>query len=168
MSERWRYIKNYEGLYKVSNLGRVMSIKRTTTKGKILKQSMGEFYLMVNLSKNGSTKTHNVHRLVAEAFIPNPKKLPQVNHKRGVQTDNRASELEWCTASFNQKHRFSTLGQCPYNRKLLRHEAIEIYLSRSYRGYRADLSNKFNVSIDVIDSIRMGKNYNNFTKQLES
>lgn len=81
--------------------------------------------------------------------------------------DNRASELEWCDASVNQKHRFEVLNQCPYNRALLRHEAIEIYLSKKYHGYRIDLAKKFNVSVAVIESIRMGRNYRNFTKQLE-
>lgn len=167
MKELWKDIAGYEGLYKASNMGRIKSFKRKTTKGGVLKLTMGEYYLMVNLCKNGTPVAYNVHRIIAETWIPNPLNLPQVNHKKGIQTDNRASELEWCDASYNQKHRFEVLNQCPYNRELLRHEAIEIYLSEKYHGYRIDLAKKFNVSVDVIESIRMGRNYRNFTKQLE-
>ena len=65
-------------------------------------------YKYVELCKNGKQKTHTVHRLVAEAFLPNLQKKPEVNHKWGIKSDNRASELEWNTRSENMKHAYKT------------------------------------------------------------
>lgn len=109
--EEWRDIKGYEGLYQISNYGRVKSLGRNTTKGKIRKlQVSGNGYLSVTLSKNGVVKRYAVHRLVAESFIPNPHNLPQINHRNEVTTDNFVENLEWCDATYNNnygKHRSS-------------------------------------------------------------
>ena len=99
--EIWKDIKGYEGLYQVSSLGRVKSLSRKTTKGKILKQTRFRNYLGVILSKNNIKKVRNVHRLVAETFIPNPNNYPQVNHKDENPRNNSVSNLEWCTSSYN-------------------------------------------------------------------
>ena len=104
--EQWKPIKGYEGLYEVSNLGRVKSIPRNGTKKveRILKQYFDRYgYLYVALSKT-TKKKHKVHRLVTQTFIPNPKNKPQVNHINGDKTDNRVENLEWCTGSENQSH----------------------------------------------------------------
>ena len=107
MEEIWKDVTNYEGLYQVSNLGRVKSLGFDKWhKGRILKQSFdgkGK-YLFVGLHKNGETKQKNVHRLVAETFIPNPNNLPCVNHINEIKTDNRASNLEWCTIEYNSNY----------------------------------------------------------------
>lgn len=94
----WRNIKDYEGLYQVSNTGEV----RSSITGKILKQEKtNRGYLLTNLYKNGKRKKLLVHRLVAEAFIPNPSNLPQVNHKSENKQDNRVENLEFCDSSYN-------------------------------------------------------------------
>ncbi len=109
--ELWKDVKGYEGLYEVSNLGRVRSktIKSWNghvffiKKGIIRKQRAEKRagYLFLDLSKNGKLHRFYVHRLVAEAFLPNPKNLPQVNHKDENVKNNCVSNLEWCDARYN-------------------------------------------------------------------
>ena len=98
--EYWKPVVGYEGLYEVSNWGRVKSLK--FGKERILKQNqcMNGYYY-VGLSKNGILKRYSVHRLVAEAFIPNLDNLPQVNHKDENKLNNVVSNLEWCTYKYN-------------------------------------------------------------------
>lgn len=97
MVEFWKDINDYEGLYQVSNLGRVKSLTRILKDGrkweeKIIKPgNNGHGYLQVNLHKNGKQKNFFIHRLVAEAFIPNPDNLPYVNHKDEDKTKDRKS-----------------------------------------------------------------------------
>lgn len=98
MEEIWKEIKEYEGLYQVSNMGRVKSLRKNI----ILKKSITyRGYEKVNLSVNNIHKDYSVHRLVANAFIPNPDNLPQVNHKDENKTNNCVNNLEWCTQKYN-------------------------------------------------------------------
>ena len=103
MKEIWRDIKGFEGKYQVSNTGKVKSLNyRRTGKEGIMKASENEYgYLFVELCKDGKTKTCRINRLVAQAFIPNPNNLPEVNHKNEDKTDNRVENLEWCNRSYN-------------------------------------------------------------------
>ena len=105
IEEIWRPVVGYEGLYEVSNLGRVRSVDRyyyRLHKGKVLSLSKNaNGYLKVVLSCNGKCKTIKVHRIVAEAFLPNPDNLPQVNHKDEDKTNNSVDNLEWCNAKYN-------------------------------------------------------------------
>lgn len=110
MEEIWRDIKGYEGLYQVSNLGHVKSIcrsyskslDRTTIRIRILKYALTtKGYCQLNLCNEKGQKPFRIHRLVAEAFIPNPHNLPQVNHKDEDKTNNRADNLEWCDNKYN-------------------------------------------------------------------
>lgn len=111
MQEEWKDVKGYEGIYMVSTLGRVKSLeRREVTKAGwsrrrnsfILKGSHGQGrYTSVQLGNGNGRLTH---RLVAEAFIPNPENKPEVNHKNKDNKDNCVSNLEWCTRSENMLH----------------------------------------------------------------
>lgn len=104
MQEIWREIKGTNGMYQVSNLGNVKSFTKLK-KGDLLKP--GKFsndYLFVHINMNGKRKSHLVHRLVASAFILNPKNLPQVNHKDEDKTNNSAENLEWCDNRYNNNY----------------------------------------------------------------
>lgn len=110
MKEEWRDVVGYEGLYQVSNWGRIKSLSRIDARGhkrkeKILKVSINKYgYKVISLYKNSKEKKYFVHRLVAEAFIPNPDNLPEVNHiidDYEHRSDNRVENLEWCTRDYN-------------------------------------------------------------------
>lgn len=101
--EIWKEVEGYEGLYEVSNFGRVRSLGNDKTrKTKILKAGeRKDGYLQVGLCKNKKQKIFRVHRIVAQAFIPNPLNLPEVNHKDEDKTNNRVENLEWCSRKYN-------------------------------------------------------------------
>lgn len=113
-TEIWKPIKNYEGLYEVSNLGRIKSLSRiirANTCGKriiperILSNSInGSGYCIVVLCKNGKHKSLSVHRIVAETFIENPKKFNEVNHKDENKQNNNVENLEWCNQKYNANY----------------------------------------------------------------
>ena len=105
-SEIWRDVVGYEGLYQVSNLGRVKSLRgRSNHKNDIfLKIQTNKGYKRVSLCKNDVLKHYPLHRIVAEAFVPNIDNKPQVNHIDGDKSNNKASNLEWCTSRENRKH----------------------------------------------------------------
>ena len=99
----WKNIKGYEGLYQVSDEGEVRSLgNNESRKEKILKPAYrGNGYLFVSLCKNGKKKMFSIHRLVAEAFLPNSNNLPEINHKDENKANNCASNLEWCDRKYN-------------------------------------------------------------------
>jgi hypothetical protein len=110
-------VVGYNGYYEVDQFGRVFGVDRTVSvndngrvydkplAGKQMKQSMHtKGYKTVSLTKDGKTKLCFVHRIVAEAFIPNPDNLPMVNHKDEDKTNNFLENLEWCTASYNRTY----------------------------------------------------------------
>lgn len=107
IEEIWKWINKYENKYKISNTGKVMSYCRN--KNIILKQKDIRDYKNVTLYENNKKHTLQVHRLVAEAFIPNPNNLPQVNHINGKEKwNNNIGNLEWCSNSDNIKHAYQT------------------------------------------------------------
>lgn len=106
--EIWKNISGYEG-YMVSNLGRVKSLNYNKTgKPQILKnKKLNNGYLRVHLYKDRKVKCYLVHRLVADAFIPNPNNLTEVNHINEDKTDNRVDNLEWCDRVYNATYSLS-------------------------------------------------------------
>lgn len=109
MEEIWKDIEGYEGLYQVSNLGRVKSFMAAPKTGNKSEYIMGQTlitggYLTVYFCVNGKRSKRQVHRLVAQAFIPNPSGLPFVNHKDENKTNNVVDNLEWCTSEYNANY----------------------------------------------------------------
>lgn len=104
--EHWKDIKGFEGLYQVSDFGRVKSLNYNhTNESRILKtRKQRNGYLLVNLNKKGKQYFFLVHRLVAETFLENPENLPQVNHKDENKTNNRVENLEWKSPKDNCNH----------------------------------------------------------------
>ena len=153
----WKPIIGYEQSYKVSDTGLIKSIKRNV----ILKAGVASHgYLTVSLWRNGKGKTHNVHRLVAEAFIPNPFNFPETNHKDGNKLNNAVKNLEWCSYSHNLNHAYKNnlhqQGENHYIAKLTNENVRfirEMYTPRHKEFGARALSRKFNVSIAVISNI---------------
>ena len=129
MKEIWKPIKDYEGLYEVSNLGNVKVLSKFINNGrsygrKVISKEKNmkliydkDGYFKVGLVKNKKQKSFRVHRLVAEAFIKNPNNFAQVNHKNGIINDNKVENLEWVTNSQNQLHSIHVLGNKPHKFK---------------------------------------------------
>lgn len=118
MKEIWKDIIGYEGIYQVSNLGRVKSLERivlskgvaTKRKERVLKSSNRRGYRQLTLAKNRSRAQRSVHRLVAEVFIPNPDNKKEINHIDGNKANNIVDNLEWCTRKENAVHSIKVLG----------------------------------------------------------
>lgn len=111
-NEVWKNVVGYNK-YLVSSYGRIKNLDYKRS-GKDMMLSPGKIrngYLVVVLSQNAVRKTCLLHRLIAEAFIPNPNHLPQVNHKDGNKTNNYISNLEWVTRKENVRHSFDCLGR---------------------------------------------------------
>jgi hypothetical protein len=169
--EKWKDVVGFEGLYQVSNLGRIKSydkrhisidkIGRNRDKfypKRIMRQSVEkQGYLRLSLTDRNKTETrHAVHRLVAIAFIPNPKNLPEVDHKKGNKKDNRVTELKWVTSKENVENAWA-LGLC---KKQLGEEhsqskltAKDVLFIRASELSRKELAIKFSVGRKCIDKI---------------
>lgn len=143
MEEIWKDIKDYEGLYQVSNYGRVKSMERTVKglkgnkkiKSRIMKESKNKFgYSRVSLYKLGKTKNFQIHRLVAQAFIPNPLELPQVNHIDGNKDNNSVNNLEWITNRDNVIHAYK--NNLRETIKIDKETLIDLYVNKGLPCYK--------------------------------
>lgn len=136
--EIWKDVKGYEGLYQVSNLGRLRSLDRYVRhkkigstrllKGKIMSPTISKStgYLVTILYRKGKGSQVTVHRLVAETFLPNPTEKPEVNHINGIRDDDRAENLEWVNRSENQLHAYRVLNRkCKVPKKEQRQQYLD-------------------------------------------
>lgn len=137
--EIWKDIKGYEGMYMVSNYGRVSSLRSRLMK--IMTPSVtAKGYLRVSFHMRLICKQYMVHRLVALAFIPNVNGAPEINHKNGDKKDNRVSNLEWCTSKENSWHKFNVL-------KYKIRQETKAKLSKARKGKPLDESIKHKISL---------------------
>ena len=165
MKAQWRDIENYEGLYQVSNFGQIRSIDRLVkqrlgvrlAKGQILKPAQNpKGYFAVSLCKENKAHTFTVHRLVANAFIPNPYNLATVNHKNIIKTDNRLCNLERLSLLDNSKH--AQINGC-YKKfgKLQKQQIKQIKFLLQYKIPQRVLAKIYGVSQPIIHRIKNSK-----------
>lgn len=168
MKETWKDIEGFEGLYQVSDLGRVRSLG---IRGRIRSLSLTkDGYPKVRLIHKGKDKTARVHRLVAEAFIPNPEGKDTVNHIDGNKENNRVSNLEWVDRSEQMYHAYrlglkpSMGGTNNTQAKLTAEQVKEIrrdYVRQSQEFGTVALAKKYGVTNRVIGLVVNGKSYKN-------
>lgn len=175
MKEIWKDIAGYEGLYQVSNLGRVKSFERRWRTGKnnnikrkhkemiISKSKQIKSYHVVTLYKNNIQTQKGVHRLVAKAFIPNPENKPQVNHKDGNKLNNHINNLEWVTIKENMRHAaingLKAKGEKNGNSKLTRKDVIEIKKMLKKGILQREIAEIYNVDRTAISLIKRNRNW---------
>ena len=159
MEEIWKDIEWHKGSYKVSNMGRVQSIRRKKFKDTYLDK---RGYVKVCLCYNYTQKIFSVHRLVAKAFIPNPNNYPQVNHKDENKQNNNVDNLEWCTNKYNcnygnkpKKCKESALRLQLNKRKITIYDINGKYVD-SYRSMM-DAAKLLKCSYENVQSVVYGK-----------
>ncbi len=162
--EIWADIPNYEGFYQESTFGRTKSLRNN----KILKPTLTRYgYLVVDLHKNGTHRSHRVHVLVAKIFIQNPSNKPEVNHRFGNKLDCSVAGLEWVTSAENHQHTVEFgLKKSDEDAVLakLTNEQVryirEVYIPHDSKfGVRA-LARQFGVNHKTVSGIIHGKRYN--------
>lgn len=121
MEEIWKDVKGYEGLYQISNLGKVkrlVSVKCKKERFLSITKDRKSGYCRVMLCKNNKTKRFLIHRLIAEHFIPNPENKPCIDHINGVKDDNRIENLRWCTYKENNNYQIAKRNNSESQKKL--------------------------------------------------
>lgn len=179
MTEVWKDVKGYEGLYQVSDMGRIKVMPRKFINKLGRHFTVREVIKVCPLNHRGynraqltnalkEKKIYSVHRIVAQHFLPNPDNLPEVNHKKGIKHDNRATEIEWCTKAYNEKHSFDT-GLKPKGSKSPKSKLDETQVLTIVKCHKEGLSalhlaSYFKVSRHAIIAITQGSNWNWLTK----
>jgi hypothetical protein len=175
MKEIWKDVVGYEGIYKVSNIGNIISCKRLIfvntgcfySKEFLMKTAIDKLgYVRVGLTKNNKKKLWLFHRVIALAFIPNPSNYPMVNHIDGNKSNNSLDNLEWCTASQNISHSFknglsSKLGEKNNSCKLTESQVLEIrkiHLENPETKL-IETAKKFGISKQLVSRINLRLNW---------
>lgn len=173
----WKPIIGFEGLYEVSNIGEIRSLNKTVKcrnrfnkntsiriiKGRILKQvDTGHGYLQVCLRKNNKNYSLYVHRLVAEVFIQNPKNMPFINHIDENKSNNKVSNLEWCTAQYNCNYGTRT------ERILKNRKSPDFNLSNNPKAKRVEMYSLDNIYQMTFNSIKEAFIYLNLKNAVQS
>lgn len=169
--EEWRDIEGYEGLYQISDFGNVKALAKSWISGKGLVKSIPDTILKLSIRKNGylritlnnPIKTFQVHRLVAEAFIPNPENKPEVNHKDGNKLNNHKDNLEWNTSSENLKHAIDNGLKRVFSK--LSNEDIKSIFELKDKIKVVDIAKQFNVKPITIYKILQGNNLKRITNE---
>ena len=181
--EIWKDIPGYEGLYQASTLGNIRSLDKIVpkwnkpykrkVKGKILKKNLiNGGYLAISLHKNKEQKSYKISRLIAKTFIPNPNNKPEVNHINSIRTDDRVSNLEWCTRSENMLHSYkygnnTQVGSNNASSKLTDEKVIKMrsmYKTKKYK--QKELAKIFNVSKITAHNVLRHKTWTHLENEL--
>ncbi|MFO1442814.1 NUMOD4 motif-containing HNH endonuclease [Bacillus sp. Bva_UNVM-123] len=170
MKEIWKDVVGYEGIYIVSNLGRMKSLERKVRNNlngglRTIKESYLNTYTKENKYKKVGLqgKTFRVHRIVAEAFLKNPKGLPEVNHINGKKNDNRVINLEWVSSRDNSIHSYDNglnhSGEKHPNSTMTNSQVIEIKKRTANKDRLVDISRDMKVSIKAVEFINQGRTW---------
>lgn len=175
--EEWKAVVGFEDRYEVSSFGQVRSIPYIKkgkningifsfkTTGKLLKQCEStDHYLQIQLSKNNCKRGTGVHRIMAEAFIPNPDNLPQVNHIDGNKQNNHISNLEWCSAQHNVIHSYTLGLACNKQERhpltVLTHDKVFRMAEMRYKGFSyKQISEELDLKYDTVWKVINRKNW---------
>jgi len=167
MKEIFKIIEEFPE-YEVSNLGNIRSY-RIYKNGKLLKHRISNGYNRVMLNK----KNKMVHRLLAQAFIPNPENKPCINHINGIRNDNRVENLEWVTISENNKHAYDTglkppiFGENHYSTTLTKQNVIEIIkLLKTTNLFYKEIAKLFNTSISTVARLKHKKTWKHLFEEI--
>lgn len=171
-------VTDYEGIYEVDSDGKIWSLNyhREHRRGEVTGKLDKDGYVSVGLRKDGKRWHLRAHRLVAQAFIPNPDNLPEVNHKNGIKNDNRVKNLEWMTTKQNIQHAWRELniphkdqtGEKNHATKLTNDKVIAIWNTRKTALRQREVAQMFHVSEDVVSMIYRQVNWKSVTDEYEN
>lgn len=160
------WVKLFNGEYEFSNYCRIKILNKPYSIRLGNPTLANNGYYVFNFNINGKVIKKNIHRLYGELFLPNPNNYPCINHKNGIKTDNRKSNLEWCTYRHNNLHAISTglriipNGEDVWFSKLTNKQALEIFKSKE-TGVK--LAKKYGVSAHCISCIKTGERWSTVT-----